>query len=129
MILRSILRLLSITFFFFNDTATTEIYTRKDTLSLHDALPISSRGRRRHIERPEPLLHGPHRGPLPPLRRSPRPRLRRRPGPHRAPLLHERRGAQLRPGVNRGLSRELIPRSCLEIEARPGKSSRPRRSG
>src|SRR5437667_2789242 len=29
-------------FFFFNDTATTEIYT----LSLHDALPISFRGRR-----------------------------------------------------------------------------------
>src|SRR5260370_11281995 len=29
-------------FFFFNDTATTEIYT----LSLHDALPISSRKRR-----------------------------------------------------------------------------------
>src|SRR2546422_7193021 len=28
-------------FFFFNDTATTEIYT----LSLHDALPISRRGR------------------------------------------------------------------------------------
>src|SRR5216117_1212371 len=28
-------------FFFFNDPATTEIYTRKDTLSLHDALPIS----------------------------------------------------------------------------------------
>jgi hypothetical protein len=26
---------------FFNDTATTEIYTRSDTLSLHDALPIS----------------------------------------------------------------------------------------
>src|SRR2546422_5327768 len=33
---------LSFFFFFFNDTATTEIYT----LSLHDALPIS-RGRRR----------------------------------------------------------------------------------
>src|SRR5216117_948546 len=31
-------------FFFFNDTATTEIYTRKDTLSLHDALPIYQRG-------------------------------------------------------------------------------------
>ena len=30
--------LLSLSFFFFNDTATTEIYT----LSLHDALPISS---------------------------------------------------------------------------------------
>src|SRR6266487_6660665 len=29
--------LLSLSFFFFNDTATTEIYT----LSLHDALPIS----------------------------------------------------------------------------------------
>src|SRR6056300_1615946 len=33
-------------FFFFNDTATTEIYTNLNTLSLHDALPISSR--RRH---------------------------------------------------------------------------------
>src|SRR2546425_6857576 len=31
--------LLSLLFFFFNDTATTEIYT----LSLHDALPICSR--------------------------------------------------------------------------------------
>src|SRR5438874_8240208 len=30
----------SLLFFFFNDTATTEIYT----LSLHDALPISVRG-------------------------------------------------------------------------------------
>src|SRR5881396_4385524 len=26
--------------FFFNDTATTEIYTVRNTLSLHDALPI-----------------------------------------------------------------------------------------
>src|SRR2546427_5885758 len=33
----SILSLMTIFFFFFNDTATTEIYT----LSLHDALPIS----------------------------------------------------------------------------------------
>src|SRR5215216_7094981 len=33
--------LLSFSFFFFNDTATTEIYT----LSLHDALPISCRAR------------------------------------------------------------------------------------
>src|SRR3712207_8345394 len=31
-------------FFFFNDTATTEIYT----LSLHDALPISAPQRHRH---------------------------------------------------------------------------------
>src|SRR3546814_353539 len=29
--------------FFFNDTATTEIYTYCHTLSLHDALPISSK--------------------------------------------------------------------------------------
>src|SRR3712207_8804560 len=34
---------MNIFFFFFNDTATTEIYT----LSLHDALPISRRWRRR----------------------------------------------------------------------------------
>src|SRR5947207_9870200 len=34
-------------FFFFNDTATTEIYT----LSLHDALPISLRLARRHLDR------------------------------------------------------------------------------
>src|SRR2546426_8954379 len=37
-------------FFFFNDTATTEIYT----LSLHDALPILARGGRFHdVEEPE----------------------------------------------------------------------------
>src|SRR3712207_7998726 len=42
-------------FFFFNDTATTEIYT----LSLHDALPISRLGgeRARH---PPPLCHARH---------------------------------------------------------------------
>src|SRR2546426_4253862 len=34
----------SVVFFFFNDTATTEIYT----LSLHDALPISEAGHRAH---------------------------------------------------------------------------------
>src|SRR5256885_13671529 len=48
-------------FFFFNDTATTEIYT----LSLHDALPIShlraNRGRRagRHTGRGRRHLRGP----------------------------------------------------------------------
>src|SRR5213596_1696284 len=50
--------------FFFNDTATTEIYTRPYTLSLHDALPISTRssapgpewahwGSTRYVERSE----------------------------------------------------------------------------
>src|SRR6266487_7161803 len=38
LIRRSFLQLLCMSFFFFNDTATTEIYT----LSLHDALPIST---------------------------------------------------------------------------------------
>src|SRR6056300_185180 len=33
---------MSYIFFFFNDTATTEIYTNLNTLSLHDALPIYS---------------------------------------------------------------------------------------
>src|SRR3712207_7411405 len=43
-------------FFFFNDTATTEIYT----LSLHDALPISRRGAaRRGRRRHAPGLHRP----------------------------------------------------------------------
>src|SRR3546814_924950 len=31
----------NVSFFFFNDTATTEIYTYRHTLSLHAALPIS----------------------------------------------------------------------------------------
>src|SRR3546814_19971440 len=35
---------MSNTDFFFNDTATTEIYTYLHTLSLHDALPISGPG-------------------------------------------------------------------------------------
>src|SRR5690349_23489918 len=38
-------------FFFFNDTATTEIYT----LSLHDALPIFNRRRSRPSNLPTPL--------------------------------------------------------------------------
>src|SRR5258707_3741657 len=38
---------LSFLFFFFNDTATTEIYT----LSLHDALPISAARGRGHLRR------------------------------------------------------------------------------
>src|SRR5256885_17155091 len=36
-------------YFFFNDTATTEIYT----LSLHDALPILADGRRQDHRRPQ----------------------------------------------------------------------------
>src|SRR5881397_4404223 len=36
--------------FFFNDTATTEIYTAQDTLPLHDALPIWDRHSRAAID-------------------------------------------------------------------------------
>src|SRR5213075_3570696 len=39
-------------FFFFNDTATTEIYTTRHTLSLHDALPISAGCRAPRSDRP-----------------------------------------------------------------------------
>src|SRR6266540_6846579 len=69
-----------VSFFFFNDTATTEIYT----LSLHDALPIfpgppggRSRGRRRHgrgAAPPAPGRSGPRRRPA-------RPGTRQRPPP------------------------------------------------
>src|SRR2546422_8304100 len=48
-------------FFFFNDTATTEIYT----LSLHDALPISESGRQA-----PPALGGDRAGRDHPLRRA-----------------------------------------------------------
>src|SRR2546422_6666931 len=49
---------MSLFFFFFNDTATTEIYT----LSLHDALPISNRvGRRVGRGRAAEVEHPPHR--------------------------------------------------------------------
>src|SRR5213596_4281753 len=41
-------------FFFFNDTATTEIYTRPYTLSLHDALPIWFAWPRGRRSRPRP---------------------------------------------------------------------------
>src|SRR2546425_1687271 len=58
---------ISCVFFFFNDTATTEIYT----LSLHDALPISigQRGVRRQMEGTGPCdpwrASRPHPGPDP----------------------------------------------------------------
>src|SRR5258708_34721915 len=54
---------LSSFFFFFNDTATTEIYT----LSLHDALPIwpvgpGRRGAPRHLQGADLFRTGPARG-------------------------------------------------------------------
>src|SRR5215216_4053524 len=61
-------------FFFFNDTATTEIYT----LSLHDALPISRRPPRRRRSL-APAAAQPCLGPSPSLRRGLRVRRCHRP--------------------------------------------------
>src|SRR5256885_8492642 len=89
-------------FFFFNDTATTEIYT----LSLHDALPISpARVRRQGAPR---RRRGPAAGrhpgrddaPLPPRRRL-RPRLRH--GPRAVPDTRRGRLAQQPAPPARGL--------------------------
>src|SRR5438093_12600487 len=58
MLFASIIQLHFIYFFFFNDTATTEIYT----LSLHDALPISHairRDGRTHAAGPDHRRRGP----------------------------------------------------------------------
>src|SRR5256885_16484942 len=65
-------------FFFFNDTATTEIYT----LSLHDALPISGAARANQRSRGHPCAASPpaagaHRGRGPRLRAAIRSRARR----------------------------------------------------
>src|SRR5213075_3535243 len=43
-------------FFFFNDPATTEIYTTRHTLSLHDALPIFTVGVVREYRRGENVI-------------------------------------------------------------------------
>src|SRR6059058_5652722 len=57
-------------FFFFNDTATTEIYTSLPTLSLHDALPILTPWPRRSATRARSLPS--RRRSLPPRRRPAR---------------------------------------------------------
>src|SRR3712207_1217290 len=87
-------------FFCFNDTATTEIYT----LSLHDALPIWSRLRRRPRADRQALLHKLRRAPL-------------RPG--QGPLLTARRGwrANPRPLHVEWPPRALRPRRMLAAAA------------
>src|SRR2546425_3099771 len=86
-----------ISFFFFNDTATTEIYT----LSLHDALPISGPG----------AVPGgrPRRGGTPPPRR---PRADCRPAPS-AGRTGGSRGGDRRGG--RASRAHLPPVSCREV--------------
>src|SRR3712207_7098870 len=95
-------------FFFFNDTATTEIYT----LSLHDALPISAREGRRRLRlagghhrwpRAEVLLVGPPRRP-----------------PHRDPQAGHRGGRQSGPREGR---QEQGGRAVQAGRARPAVGS------
>src|SRR3712207_2836138 len=96
------LKTLILCFFFFNDTATTEIYT----LSLHDALPICEDGPQRHRERVDA---GVRRG-LRPLRQV---RVRPRQGRDRAP-------------VDAGLGRALVAVRAGGARVRAG-GQRPRR--
>ena len=55
---------------------------------LAELLRARGRRERRDPRGPQPR-DGPHRGPVPPLRRPPRPRVRRRPQPDRPALLHQ----------------------------------------
>ena len=70
------------------------------------ASPHRSTGAVGTQRRPQ-LLHAAHRGPLQPLRRPPRPRVRGRPAADRAALLHERRGDDLHPGDGSGVVTRL----------------------
>src|SRR5213076_2020374 len=58
-------RLLYLSYFFFTDTAPTEIYTVGNTLSLHDALPISWDHLARGVDRRPPPLRVPGTHPAP----------------------------------------------------------------
>src|SRR4029453_7647099 len=102
---------------FFNDPATTEIYT----LSLHDALPICHRIRR---EIPGAWLHGEVSG--------------RAPGRDRTDLRHRLRhwqDDQPRPGVlradraRRDHRGNRLPRVSPERRGRPGRDRLPYRAG
>src|SRR5260221_14236937 len=86
-------------FFFFNDTATTEIYT----LSLHDALPISSRGNphpppraaARSIRRASHALHRRAALPLPGRATGSARRGRASRRPSRSPRQRDRKSTRL----------------------------------
>src|SRR2546425_13361715 len=99
--------LLPSSFFFFNDTATTEIYT----LSLHDALPISLRS---HL--PEsPVIRRPSRLPAP---RAPFPstaRIHARPDPPGAPRRRPRAPAPECPARRRESRRARLPRCTRRV--------------
>src|SRR2546430_12647883 len=93
-------------FFFFNDTATTEIYT----LSLHDALPISAAGEQRHGVAVVPRhLHGEHQ-----LAE----RLHHRAAPQR-PVPHQRRQDRKSTRLNSSHSQISYAVFCLKKKKQP----------
>src|SRR2546430_6034245 len=95
-----------LSFFFFNDTATTEIYT----LSLHDALPISNPGT---AARP-----GPSRVTSPAMKASPTTRTRSVPSTARS----EEHTSELQSQSN------LVCRLLLEKKKKSSASATPRRT-
>src|SRR3712207_7399497 len=86
--------MLNVIFFFFNDTATTEIYT----LSLHDALPISDL----HRQRREREQQAQGSGRLPP----------------RVPAAHGRRGGRGQSSVRRAGSGSRSEEHTSELQSR-----------
>src|SRR6187397_1459559 len=87
-------------FFFFNDTATTEIYTVYNTLSLHDALPIWAKAGR-GLYRPRPAagreeLPVERLGPTPASREDHRLPITRRSARHARAAVVRNRGARRR---------------------------------
>src|SRR5256885_16802201 len=106
-------------FFFFNDTATTEIYT----LSLHDALPISpARPARLRLRRR--IAHA-HRGrsAVEPLSPGAHHQLLR---PHRGHLLHHLGGDRPRAAPARAAALSHRPGQARSEERRVGKEGRSR---
>src|SRR6267143_50039 len=100
----------TVSFFFFNDTATTEIYT----LSLHDALPISRRGGAQHFRgRGPPQQRAAPGGPAP-LGRS----------PPRAGRNRRLRGARSRAAARIGGDRRRVAGRAGNLS--PLESARPR---
>src|SRR5256886_5702589 len=134
-------------FFFFNDTATTEIYT----LSLHDALPISTRLYRRRIRRwvprngvpaagnrdrlaprpraqsdtaRPPRARGRERASRPCARRRPRGRRGPKPARERHPdRVSRRHQAALGPATHRGVPERRLPRGAVRELHRAGGAS------
>src|SRR5881397_3302700 len=109
--------------FFFNDPATTEIYTAQYTLSLHDALPIchARRGTSRPVSRDE--SHPPaRRGPLLRSRRGGRGSARRR-----CPRSAAARAASLRSTSGGGHTSSSRPTRRARPRGREGLSTARRR--